>query len=49
MTQIPSFMKISIGVHAISRLCLSNLRGFNVGITDAMDLLSTSLRWLQVA
>jgi hypothetical protein len=34
MINIPSFMKIGMGVQAILRFCLSNLRGCNVGITD---------------
>jgi hypothetical protein len=31
-------MKIGAGVQAILRLYLTNLIGFNVGITDGMDL-----------
>jgi hypothetical protein len=38
MINIPSFMKIGIGVQAILRFCLENLRGCNVGITEGMDL-----------
>jgi hypothetical protein len=33
-----SFMKIGSGVQAILRLCLRNMRGGNVGITDVSDL-----------
>jgi hypothetical protein len=35
---IHSFMKISIGVQAILRFILRNLRGCDVGITDGGDL-----------
>jgi hypothetical protein len=35
---IPSFIKIGIGVQAILRFCLGNLRGCNVGITDGSVL-----------
>jgi hypothetical protein len=35
---LPSFMKIGIGVQAISTFCLSNLKGWNVGITHGRDL-----------
>jgi hypothetical protein len=39
MIYLPSFMKIGTGVQAILRLlCLRNLRGCNVGITDRRDL-----------
>jgi hypothetical protein len=31
-------MKINIGVQAILRFCLRNVRGFNVGITDEKGL-----------
>lgn len=34
MTYIPGFMKIGIGVQAILRVFLRNLKGSNVGITD---------------
>jgi uncharacterized protein YraI len=34
----PSFMKIGRGVEATVSFCLKNLRGCNVGITDASDL-----------
>jgi hypothetical protein len=34
MIYIPSFMDIYIGVQAIVRFCLINLRGCNVGIFD---------------
>jgi hypothetical protein len=29
---VPSFMKISRGVQAILRICVRNLKGYNVGI-----------------
>jgi hypothetical protein len=35
---IPSLMKIGTGVQAILRLCLRNLRGLNVGITNVRVL-----------
>jgi hypothetical protein len=35
---IPSFMKVDIGVQAILKLCLRNLKGCNVGITDERAL-----------
>jgi hypothetical protein len=35
---VPSFMKTGTGVQAILRFCFSDLRGFNVGITDGTDL-----------
>jgi hypothetical protein len=38
MIYIPSFMKVGAGVQAILRFCLTNFRGFNVGITDGRDL-----------
>jgi hypothetical protein len=34
MIYIPSFMKISRGLQAILRFCLSNFKGCNVGIID---------------
>jgi hypothetical protein len=35
MTYIPrSFMKIITDIQAISRFCLGNLRGCNIGIND---------------
>jgi hypothetical protein len=34
MMHVPSIMKIGIGVQAILRFSLRNLRDFNVGITD---------------
>jgi hypothetical protein len=37
MTYIPSFMKIGTGIQAISGVCLRNLGGCNVGITDGRD------------
>jgi hypothetical protein len=36
---IPIFMKIRSSVQTVLRLCLRNLRGGNVGITDVRDLL----------
>jgi hypothetical protein len=48
MIYIPSFMKPGIGVHAILRVFLRNLRGFSVGITDGRDFSITPLRWAQV-
>jgi hypothetical protein len=33
----------------ISRFCLRNLRGCNVGITDVRNLLCMSMRWLHMA
>jgi hypothetical protein len=36
---IASFMNIGTVIQAILRLCLRNLRGSNVGITDGRDLL----------
>jgi hypothetical protein len=41
---IPSFMKICTGVEGILRLCLSNLKGCNVFITDGRDLRNTLLK-----
>jgi hypothetical protein len=38
MILIPSFINISAGVQPIFRVCLRNLRGCNVGITDGEDL-----------
>jgi hypothetical protein len=35
---IPSFIKISIDVQTILRLCLTNLRGCNVSITGGRVL-----------
>jgi hypothetical protein len=34
MTVLPTFMKNGIGVQAILRFYVSNLKGCNVGITD---------------
>jgi hypothetical protein len=48
-TRTPNFMKISTGVRVILSLCLRNLRGCNVGITDGRDLWFTPLRWLHMA
>jgi hypothetical protein len=38
MIHMPSFMKIGMGVRAILRGFLRDLRGCNVGITDGRDL-----------
>jgi hypothetical protein len=38
MIYVPSLMKIGIGVQAILRVCLRNLRGCNASITDGRDL-----------
>jgi hypothetical protein len=38
MIYVPSFMKIGTSIQATLRLCLRNLRGCNVGITDGRDL-----------
>jgi hypothetical protein len=38
MIYIPSVMKIDTGFHAILRLGLRNLRGYNVGIPDERSL-----------
>jgi hypothetical protein len=35
---IPCFMKIGTGVKGILRLCLNNLRGCDIGITDGRNL-----------
>jgi hypothetical protein len=35
---VPYFMKIGIGVQAVLRFCLRNLRGCNFGITGGKDL-----------
>jgi hypothetical protein len=35
---ILSFLEIGAGVQAMLMFCLSNLIGFNVGITDERDL-----------
>lgn len=42
---IPSFMKTHIGIRAILRFRLCDLRGFNAGISDGRDLWQTQLRW----
>jgi hypothetical protein len=42
---LPSFMKIGTDTAAILRLCLGNLTGCNVGISDVRDLWNTPLRW----
>jgi hypothetical protein len=42
-------MKIGTGIQAMLRLCLRNLRGFNVGISDGKDLRYTPFRYLHVA
>jgi hypothetical protein len=34
---IPSFLKISTGVQALSRFSLNSWRGYSVGITDERD------------
>jgi hypothetical protein len=41
---ISSFMKTGIGVQAILKFCLRNLRGRNVDITDGKELWSAPLR-----
>jgi hypothetical protein len=38
MMYIPSFMKIGMDVHAMLMFCLSNLRVFNVDITNGRNL-----------
>jgi hypothetical protein len=37
MIHLP-FMKIGVGVQAVLKFCLRNLRGCNVGVTDERDL-----------
>jgi hypothetical protein len=46
---IPSFMKIGTGVQAILRLCLNNLNGSYVGITDGRDLWIAPSSWARVS
>jgi hypothetical protein len=43
MINVPRFMKIGIGVQAILRFYLRNLRRYNI-ITDARDLVIMPLR-----
>jgi hypothetical protein len=43
-----SSMKTGIGVQALLRVRLRNLRIFSVGITDRRDVRCTTLRWLHV-
>jgi hypothetical protein len=38
MIILPSFMKTATGVERTLRLCLGNLKGYGVGITDNRDL-----------
>jgi hypothetical protein len=38
MIYIPSFMKIGTGIEGILRFCLSNLKGYNIVITDGRNL-----------
>jgi hypothetical protein len=38
MIYIRNFMKIDAGVQAILRVCLKNLRGCNVGVTNGRNL-----------
>jgi hypothetical protein len=38
MMYLLGFMKIGVGIQAILGVCLRNLRGCNVGITDGRDL-----------
>jgi hypothetical protein len=49
MIFLASFMKIGTGVQAILRVCFSNLKCCNIGITDGRDLLYRPLKWAQVA
>jgi hypothetical protein len=42
---VPIFMRIGVGIQAILRFRLRNLRGCTVGITDERDFLITPLRW----
>jgi hypothetical protein len=42
-------MNIYTDVEAIVRFCFSNLKGFNVGITDEWNLSRMPLKWAQVA
>jgi hypothetical protein len=44
MIYLPGFMKIAIGVQAILRFLLRNLKGCNVGTADGRDLGSAPLR-----
>jgi hypothetical protein len=41
MTYVRDFMKTGIGVQAILRFCLGNLKGCNVGITDGIPLVTS--------
>jgi hypothetical protein len=39
MICVPSLMQIGLGVQAILRFCLSNLRGYDVGIIDERNFM----------
>jgi hypothetical protein len=49
MIHMPSFMTIDIGIQAILRFCLRNLRGCKVDTADERDLRCMALRWLRMA
>jgi hypothetical protein len=38
MNHMPGFMMIVLGVQAVLKFCLSNLRDCSVGVTDGSDL-----------
>jgi hypothetical protein len=44
ITCLPSFIKIGTGVQAILGGCLSNLNGYNTGISDGQNLSVVPLR-----
>jgi hypothetical protein len=48
MIYLSDFMKISMGVEAILRVCLRKLKHYSVGITDGWNLRSAPLRLAQV-
>jgi hypothetical protein len=49
MIYMQIIMKTGRGAQAISRICLSNLKGCNFGITAGRDLRYMPLKWDQVA
>lgn len=48
MIQLPTFMKIVIGIQALLRLCVSKVRGCNVGIDDGPVCMTYIPRFMKI-
>jgi hypothetical protein len=42
-------LKVDPGVQEILRFCLSNLKSYNIGISDERNVLRAPLKWAKVS